>query len=93
MNNRVPKPLVDVGYDVRRVQKQRLRQIRKRAASVISTDHGFAKGRLVLAYLSISTMTPAGICEYPDSKKVGAYAEGFRHMTRSEHNLDYWTDE
>lgn len=46
-----------------------------------------------LAYLSISTMMPAEICEYPDSKKIGAFAEGFRHMTRPEHHLDYWTDE
>jgi len=46
-----------------------------------------------LAYLSISTMMPAEICEYPDSKKVGAFAEGLRHMTRREHHLDYWTGE
>jgi uncharacterized cupin superfamily protein len=46
-----------------------------------------------LAYLSISTMQPVEICEYPDSKKIGGTAEGFRHMTRSEHHLDYWVDE
>jgi uncharacterized cupin superfamily protein len=46
-----------------------------------------------LAYLSVSTMSPTEICEYPDSKKVGAYARDFRHMTRTEHHLDYWTDE
>jgi len=46
-----------------------------------------------LAYLSISTMMPAEICEYPDSKKIGAFATGIRHMTRPEHHLDYWTDE
>jgi uncharacterized cupin superfamily protein len=46
-----------------------------------------------LAYLSISTMMPADICEYPDSKKVGAFAQGMQHMTRREHHLDYWTDE
>ena len=46
-----------------------------------------------LAYLSISTMMPAEICEYPDSGKVGGFAEGFRHMTRREHHLDYWTGE
>ena len=46
-----------------------------------------------LAYLSISTMAPVEVCEYPDSKKVGAYAKDFRHMTRTEHHLDYWTDE
>jgi uncharacterized cupin superfamily protein len=46
-----------------------------------------------LAYLSVSTMMPAEICEYPDSKKVGAFAKGLRHMTRREHDVDYWTDE
>jgi hypothetical protein len=38
-------------------------------------------------------MMPVEICEYPDSNKVGTFAEGFRHMTRREHHLDYWTDE
>ena len=46
-----------------------------------------------LAYLSISTMMPAEICEYPDSKKIGGFAEGLRHMTRREHHVDYWMDE
>ena len=46
-----------------------------------------------LAYLSVSTMMPVDACEYPDSKKVGTFAKGFRHMTRREHHLDYWTDE
>lgn len=46
-----------------------------------------------LAYLSISTMHPAEICEYPDSKKVGAFAAGVRHMTRAADGVDYWTDE
>ena len=46
-----------------------------------------------LAYLSISTMMPAEICEYPDSGKVGGFAEGFRHMTRREQQLDYWMGE
>ena len=46
-----------------------------------------------LAYLSISTMMPAEICEYPDSKKIGAFSTGIRHMTRSDQHLDYWTDE
>jgi hypothetical protein len=41
----------------------------------------------------IPTGASAGICEYPDSKKVGAFAEGLRHMTRRKHHLDYWTDE
>ena len=46
-----------------------------------------------LAYLSISTMMPAEVCEYPDSKKVGAFGGGLRHMTRTDDHLDYWTDE
>ena len=46
-----------------------------------------------LAYLSVSTMMPAEVCEYPDSKKVGAFGGGLRHMTRTGDQLDYWTDE
>ena len=46
-----------------------------------------------LAYLSVSTMLPAEVCEYPDSKKIGAFGGGLRHMTRAAHDLDYWTDE
>ena len=46
-----------------------------------------------LAYLSISTNMPAEICEYPDSKKVGVFAKGVRHMTHAEANVDYWTGE
>ncbi len=46
-----------------------------------------------LAYLSISTMMPAEVCEYPDSKKIGAFGGGLRHMTNRTHALDYWTDE
>jgi uncharacterized cupin superfamily protein len=46
-----------------------------------------------LAYLSISTMAPVEVCEYPDSKKIGAFARDFRHMTRPDDHLDYWTDE
>jgi uncharacterized cupin superfamily protein len=47
-----------------------------------------------LAYLSISTMMPAEVCEYPDSKKIGSFGEGgLRHMTRADGNIDYWVDE
>jgi uncharacterized cupin superfamily protein len=46
-----------------------------------------------LAYLSVSTMMPAEVCEYPDSKKIGAYGGDLRHLTRVEHDIDYWTDE
>ncbi|WP_372524423.1 cupin domain-containing protein [Piscinibacter sp.] len=46
-----------------------------------------------LAYLSVSTMMPAEVCEYPDSQKIGAYGEGLRHMTRAGDAVDYWVDE
>ena len=46
-----------------------------------------------LAYLSISTRMPAEVCEYPDSKKVGAYGGGLRHMTGTDADVDYWTGE
>jgi uncharacterized cupin superfamily protein len=46
-----------------------------------------------LTYLSVSTMMPAEICEYPDSKKIGAFGAGLRHMTRTDSGLDYWVDE
>jgi uncharacterized cupin superfamily protein len=46
-----------------------------------------------LAYLSVSTMLAAEVCEYPDSKKIGAYGNGLRHMTRADQDLDYWIDE
>jgi uncharacterized cupin superfamily protein len=46
-----------------------------------------------LAYLSVSTMCPAEICEYPDSKKIGAFGGGVRHMTHASNNIDYWIDE
>ncbi|HZQ59993.1 MAG TPA: cupin domain-containing protein [Casimicrobiaceae bacterium] len=46
-----------------------------------------------LAYLSISTMMPAEVCEYPDSGKIGAFGGGLRHMTRVVDAVDYWTAE
>jgi uncharacterized cupin superfamily protein len=46
-----------------------------------------------LAYLSVSTMMPAEVCEYPDSKKIGAFGGGLRHMTRANDSVDYWTGE
>jgi uncharacterized cupin superfamily protein len=46
-----------------------------------------------LAYLSVSTMLPAEECEYPDSKKIGAFGGGLRHMTRTGDALDYRTDD
>jgi uncharacterized cupin superfamily protein len=47
-----------------------------------------------LAYLSVSTMMPAEVCEYPDSGKVGAFGSGMRpHMTRVGDTVDYWAGE
>ena len=49
-----------------------------------------------LAYLSISTMAPAEVCEYPDSGKVGAYGRSetrLRHMTEASAQVDYWKGE
>ncbi len=46
-----------------------------------------------LAYLSVSTMMPAEICEYPDSKKIGAFGGGLRHLTCAKDAVDYWTGE
>ena len=46
-----------------------------------------------LAYLSVSTMMPAEICEYPGSNKIGAFADGMRHITGADQNVDYWTGE
>lgn len=46
-----------------------------------------------LAYLSVSTMMPAEVCEYPDSGKVGAFGGGLRHLTRAGDTVDYWAGE
>jgi uncharacterized cupin superfamily protein len=50
-----------------------------------------------LAYISVSTMMPAEVCEYPDSKKVGSFgghgASRLRHMTEVSSAVDYWKDE
>ncbi len=50
-----------------------------------------------LAYISVSTMMPAEVCEYPDSKKIGAFGghgeQRLRHMTEVGVNVDYWKGE
>jgi uncharacterized cupin superfamily protein len=50
-----------------------------------------------LAYISVSTMAVAEICEYPDSKKIGAFGgktpSRLKHMTPSDGGIDYWKDE
>ena len=49
-----------------------------------------------LAYISVSTMMPAEICEYPDSRKIGSFGVGerrLRHMTEVSASVDYWKGE
>jgi uncharacterized cupin superfamily protein len=46
-----------------------------------------------LRMLSVSTKTYPDICEYPDSRKVMAFAPGFRQMTHVRDHVDYWKDE
>src|SRR5574341_267950 len=46
-----------------------------------------------LAYLSISTMKPVEVCEYPDSDKLYASAGELRHIARAGTGLDYWDGE
>jgi uncharacterized cupin superfamily protein len=49
-----------------------------------------------LAYISVSTMMPAEVCEYPDSRKIGAFGSGtvrVRHLTQTDQAIDYWKDE
>ena len=50
-----------------------------------------------LAYISVSTMLAAEVCEYPDSGKIGAFggvgSDRLRHMTHHDQNVDYWKGE
>ena len=50
-----------------------------------------------LEFISVSTMMPAEVCEYPDSGKIGAFGgsgdQRVRHMTRAESAIDYWDGE
>jgi uncharacterized cupin superfamily protein len=46
-----------------------------------------------LKYLSISTLETPELCEYPDSKKLSAYAGKVSLRGRAESNLDYWDGE
>ena len=47
----------------------------------------------VMKYLSVSTQERPELCVYPDSGKVGAYAQGVRVIQRLQANLDYWDGE
>ena len=50
-----------------------------------------------LAYISVSTMMPAEVCEYPDSGKVAAFGgsgtDRIRHITEAASLVDYWKGE
>ena len=41
----------------------------------------------------ISTKNDVGIAEYPDSDKVGVWANGTHYMLRRSEHLDYWDGE
>ncbi len=41
----------------------------------------------------LSTKNEVGIVEYPDSDKVGVWADGARYMLRRSGQLDYWDGE
>ena len=41
----------------------------------------------------VSTKSPHGIAEYPDSDKVGVWAGGTHYMLRRSSHLDYWDGE
>ena len=60
-------------------------------------------GDVQMRYLSISTLAPIEVCEYPDSGKFGVYedqawgetgaAKPFRHLARRADTRDYWEGE
>jgi uncharacterized cupin superfamily protein len=41
----------------------------------------------------LSTKNDVGIAEYPDSDKVGVWANGTHYMLRRADHLDYWDGE
>ncbi|HSI50323.1 MAG TPA: cupin domain-containing protein [Ideonella sp.] len=47
----------------------------------------------MLKYMSISTQQKPEICEYPDSGKVQAWAQGVKVVQRPADALDYWDGE
>jgi uncharacterized cupin superfamily protein len=51
-----------------------------------------------LRYLAISSELDPEICEYPDSNKIGVWADepggpGLMHLTRGDAKVDYWDGE
>jgi uncharacterized cupin superfamily protein len=55
-------------------------------------------GSTPLRYLALSTLADVEVCEYPDSRKVGVFANGaatpwLRKLVRSESDVDYYDRE
>jgi len=55
-------------------------------------------GKTTMRYLSLSCLSNTEICEYPDSQKVGVFANtsttsGLRKMFRTEADVDYYDRE
>jgi uncharacterized cupin superfamily protein len=50
-------------------------------------------GTVEMRYLAVSTKSYPEIAEYPDSKKFGVAADGFRFLSRAELSLAYWDGE
>jgi uncharacterized cupin superfamily protein len=53
------------------------------------SNAGAAPARVAL----LSTKSPVGVAEYPDSDKIGVWAGGQRSMTRRSAQLEYWDGE
>ena len=63
-----------------------------------STAHQIINtGSTTLRYLSLSTLADIEVCEYPDSDKIGVYADspapGLRKMFRADATVDYYDGE
>jgi uncharacterized cupin superfamily protein len=50
-------------------------------------------GSVELRYLAVSTKMTPEIAEYPDSKKFGLLADGFRFVSRPDQSIGYWDGE
>ncbi|MBI5256069.1 MAG: cupin domain-containing protein [Burkholderiales bacterium] len=54
-------------------------------------------GTRELRYLAISSQAPVEVCHYPDSGKLGVFAElptgAFRYLARENEPVDYWDGE
>ena len=55
--------------------------------------HLINSGSAPMKYLSISTQERPEVCYYPDSDKLGAFADGHRLLQRRADALDYWDGE